>query len=422
MFHARRRLLSLLRVGIAVLVLGVITSFVIGCSKQVEEEKIVKIGVLAPLTGPSAADGEEFVRGAQLAVKEINAAGGVKGYKFEVVVGDTRDQVADAVLSAVKKLISDDKVGIILTGYASTTNFEIEQMAEVNMPYLLAGNAVQFEEIVAKNPEGYPTVWNCVPSYDQYETELPKIVESLAKEGKVHLRNRKLAMITSDNPYSKSISEGLVENFTAIGWTVTLNEMVPFQDIQDWRAILAKIRSDPPDLIVNTDYLPANEATFMHQFLEDPTPSLIFMQYGPQIPEFFELTKEKSTGVLYNGFGMIRSPKWPRTQEIIDKYKAEYGVEVGSYGASLYYMVRIYAEALEKIGDPWDRLAIGKALGETDMLTHGGRWRFDPSTHLLQSGENLASILFYQLWEGKRVLFYPSQYSTGEFQLPPWIE
>jgi ABC-type branched-subunit amino acid transport system substrate-binding protein len=54
--------------------------------------RVIKIGILAPLSGNSAADGEEMVRGAQLAVKELNAAGGVAGYRFEVVSGDTKDQ------------------------------------------------------------------------------------------------------------------------------------------------------------------------------------------------------------------------------------------------------------------------------------------------------------------------------------------
>src|SRR5574341_1385777 len=57
---------------------------------------VVKIGVLAPLTGTSAADGEEMVRGVKLAVKELNAKGGVAGYTFDVVTGDTKDQTPDA--------------------------------------------------------------------------------------------------------------------------------------------------------------------------------------------------------------------------------------------------------------------------------------------------------------------------------------
>lgn len=385
------------------------------------EKKVIKIGVLAPLTGGAAADGEEIVRGAKLAVKEINDAGGVIGYRFEVMPGDVRDQVPDAVSSAFKKIVANKYVNVILGGYVCGTNFELGLMSEINMPYLYAANSTQHLELFEKNPDKYPTVWNLCPSFKAYETELPIIVDQWAKEGKLKLRNRKVAMITSDHPYSKSIFEGLKENFTQKGWTVTVEEMVPFGDVHDWRAILAKVRKDPPDVVVNTDYLPANEATFMEQLMEDPTNSLIFMQYGPSVPEFVELTKEKSTGVLYNLLGgpIITSPI---CQEIAKKFEHEYGIESGSYGHALYWEVKIYADALAKVGDPKNWLAIAKTIGETEREISSGRLKFDPETHLAIQGDDYIPITFFQIWEGKRYLLTPKKYANGEFRLPPWMK
>jgi branched-chain amino acid transport system substrate-binding protein len=382
---------------------------------------VIKIGVLAPLTGGSAADGEEMVRGAQLAVDEINQSGGVNGSKFEVVSGDTKDQVPDAVVSAFKKITADPAVGCMMTGYASPTNFEIELMAEINMPYLISANSAQTLAIVGKEPDKYPTVWSLTPSYDAYETELPRIVELWAKEGRLKLKNRKVAVVTSDNPYSKTISEGLKKNFPKHGWTVTVDEMVPFGEVHDWRAIISKIRKDPPDMIVNTEYQPGNEATFMDQFMEDPTDSLIFLQYGPSVPEFVELTQDKSTGVLYNLLGghILTAPI---TQKVAKTFQAKYGVESGAYGHALYWQVRLYAEALAKVGDPSKRLEIGNALGKTDKDISSGRLTFDPKTHLAVQGDEYIPIQFFQIWEGNRNLLFPPKYATGQFQLPPWMK
>ena len=61
---------------------------------------VVKIGLLAPITGPAAADGQEFQRGVQMAIDEANAAGGVAGNTFELVVGDVKDQSAGNVTAA----------------------------------------------------------------------------------------------------------------------------------------------------------------------------------------------------------------------------------------------------------------------------------------------------------------------------------
>jgi branched-chain amino acid transport system substrate-binding protein len=384
---------------------------------------VIKIGVLAPMTGTSAADGEEMVRGAKLAVKEINAAGGILGYTFAVVSGDTQDQVPDAVVSAIQKLTADPDVNCMMTGYASTTNFEIQNMADMNMPYLVSANSAQTNGIIGNNGDKYPTIWSLTPTYDAYQTELPILMEKWATEGKITLNNRKVAIVTSDNPYSKTISDGLKKNFPAAGWTITVDETVPFQDVLDWRTIIAKIRQDPPDLVVNTDYLPANDASFLKQFLENPTPSFLFMQYGPSVPEFYDLTKEQSTGVLYNLLGgIIQSPKNTLSAEFLQKFKDEYGVESGSYGSSLYQSVYFYADALKVVGDPTNRLAVGKAIGNITRQTPNGTIKFDPTTHLAMQGDEFIPIQFYQFQSGTRVLIWPPVYATGDIIVPPWIK
>lgn len=399
--------------AIAVLIFTILLGFAVA-------QDVAKIGVLAPLTGGSAADGEEMIRGAQLAIDEINANGGVAGYTLELVRGDVGNQEADAVISAIERMSSDAGVNAMMTGYASPTNFEIEFMGELNMPYLISANSAQTEEIIAPNPEQYGTVWSLTPSYDAYNSALVPLIENLAEEGKLTLDDRSVALISSDNPYSMTIYEGLLENFEAAGWDITMNEVVPFGEVNDWRALLSRIRQDPPDVVINTDYQPGNAATFMNQFMEDPTDSLVFIQYAPSVPEFVNLTEDASTGVLYNLLGgYVASDE--RAQAIVDKFKEAYGVEPGTYGVALYEQVYLYADALEQVGDPTDREAIGEALAATDKQTAMGRVRFDPQTHLAVQGEDGIPILFFQLWEGDRVLFSPEAYATGEFRLPPWM-
>ncbi len=113
----------------------------------------IKIGVLAPLTGPSASDGEEYVRGVTWAVEEANAKGGVAGHTFKVEVADVGDQSAANVTSATERLLGTKGVEVILTGYASLSMFEVDLMAEANMPYLSAGPSPLFAAIVSKNPD-----------------------------------------------------------------------------------------------------------------------------------------------------------------------------------------------------------------------------------------------------------------------------
>ena len=386
------------------------------------QDKVAKIGILAPLTGGAAADGTEMVNGAKLAAEEINAAGGVAGYKLEIVVGDTQDQAADAVTSAFERLAGDRDVNAMMTGYASGSNFEIELMAEQEMPYLISANSAQTRDIIAPSPDDFPTVWSFTPSYDAYETAMVPVIEQPEKAG-IELPNKKAALISSDNPYSKTIMEGLKKNFEAAGWTVTSADLLPFGEINDWRAFLARVRQDAPAVIINTDYLPGNAAKFVTQFLETPTNSLVFIQYAPSVPEFLELTKEHSTGIMYNLLGgVLDTPKNPRAAEVAKKFEDKYGVKTGSYGASLYEQVYVYAEALAKVGDPTKRLEIGAAIGATEKQIASGKLKFDPATHLAMQGDDAIPIQFFQIWNGERVLFYPDAYATGTFQSPPWIK
>jgi len=88
----------------------------------------------------------------------------------------------------------------------------------------------------------------------------------------------------------------------------------------------------------------------------------------------------------------------------------------------LYEMVHLYADALKKVGDPKKKLEIGKAIGQMDKKISMGRIKFDPANHLSMSGSNFVPTVFYQIWEGKRILLYPDEYSNGTFNLPPWMK
>ena len=382
----------------------------------------IKIGVLAPLTGPSASDGEEYVRGVTWAVEEANAKGGVAGRTFKVEVADVGDQSAANVTSATERLLGAKGVEVILTGYASLSMFEVDLMAEANMPYLSAGPSPLFAAIVSKNPDHYSCCWSYTADFTGYVTDVLPTVEGLAKAGAISLKNKKVAIISSDNPYSKGISEGMKPLFKAAGWTITVDELVPFGEVSDWRAILAKVRQDPPDLVINADYLPGNSALFIKQFLEKPTNSLVFLQYAPSVPEFLKLTGAQSNGVLYDLIGgAINSPKWPRGQALLKAYKDKYGVESGPYGVGLYEMTQLYFKALAAVGNPQDHAAIGAALGKQTADSVAGPIAFDPKTHVALQDANHVPVTFFEIWDGKRVLVAPDKYANGEFKTPPWM-
>ncbi len=383
---------------------------------------VVKIGVLAPLTGPAAADGQEFVNGVEWAVDEANANGGVAGYTFEVVTADVKDGSAANVSSGAERLLGTDGVEVIMTGYASLSMFEVDLMAEAGMPYIAAGPSPSFAAITTQDIDYYWCCWSFTASFKGYETDVLPAVEALAERGEITLRDKSVAIISSDNAYSKTISEGMKVSFEEGGWSIVVDELVPFGEVGDWRAILAKVRDTNPDLVINTDYLPGNSALFLNQFVETPTNSLVFLQYAPSVPEFINLTGDNSTGVLYNLINApLDSDSWPRGQALMRAYEARFGVPSGAYGVGLYEMANFYFEALEQVGDPTKREDVAAAIGQIKRDTVAGPLEFDPATHVaLQSNDHIP-VSFWQIQDGKRILIEPDKYKNGSFMLPPWM-
>ena len=400
-----------------------VSTAILIASPAVSYAELVKIGVLAPLTGPAAADGEEFVRGVEWAVEEANAKGGVAGHTFEVVVGDVKDQSAANVSSAAERLIGTDGVEVVLTGYASLSMFEVDIMKEADMPYIAAGPSPSFAGITSKAIDDYWCCWSYTASFKGYETDVRPAIEALADRGAVTLRDKSVAIISSDNAYSKTISEGMKVSFKEGGWSIVVDELVPFGEVNDWRPILAKVNEKNPDLVINTDYLPGNSALFLNQFLDSPTNSLVFLQYAPSVPEFVKLTGENSTGVLYNLINApLNSPGWPRGQKLMKAFEDKYGVASGVYGVGLYEMANMYFEALKEVGNPDDHKAIGKAIGKIKRATVAGNLEFDPATNVAIQNNDHIPVSFWQIQDGKRFLIEPSKYANGDFKLPPWMK
>ena len=406
-----------LMIAILVLTLFTFGGMLVGA----QDMGVAKIGIMVPLTGAFGADAQDVVQAAQIAVDDLNEAGGVAGYALELVIADTVDQRADAVTTAFNQLSNTEDLNFIMTAYASTSNFEIDLMAEINMPYLISANAAQTREIVSADPDKYGTVWSRVPSYDAYETALPELLEAYDEAGLLSLRDREAFIISSDDPYGTTIATGMRAHFESMDWEVIGYETVPFAAVTDWRGLLAKIRENEPDIVIVTDSAPPNNAAFMNQFMENPPNSLLFLQYGPSVQEFLELTGENSTGLIYNNLGAAIDSK-PEVIEIRDRYEEIYGHRGGYFTVIAYDQVMIYATCLEEVGDPTDRMAIGDCIGGLEMETLAGFLTFDQETHLAIQGPEFYPIQFYQIWEGERIQLEPDRFATGTFQVPPWMD
>ena len=389
------------------------------------ENAVAKIGIMAPLTGPTAADATDYSRAAGIAVEEINAAGGVCGkdkrYMLEIVEADATNMRNDAVVTAFRRLNGTEGLNVILTPYASTSNFEIDLMAQESMPYLISGGAESTRAIIEKDPSKYPTVWSRVPDYGGYFTDLPPLLNKYIDEGKLTLPAKTVYIIGSDDPYGTTIADGLARVFAEVGWEVVGQDTVPFQSVTDWRTQMAKIREVNPAVIVNTEWSASGSATFFNQFYEQPTKSLVFLQYAPSIPEFQDVTRNQAVGVVYDMLGGAIDSR-EDTKAISAKFAEKYGPG-GYFSVAGYNAAQLYALCINQGNDPTDRMAIGTCIGNLDVDTPSGRLAFDPKTHLAMQGDDYMPTIFYQLQaDGKPAIIAPESVAQAPFITSPWMQ
>ncbi|PWU61069.1 hypothetical protein DLE60_07590 [Micromonospora globispora] len=89
----------------------------------------IKIAVIAPLTGPSADAAKQIVNGAKLAVKEVNAAGGIDGKQLSVEVYDDK-LTAETAAKVAQRAITVDKASAVIGGLSSAEGLAIREVAE----------------------------------------------------------------------------------------------------------------------------------------------------------------------------------------------------------------------------------------------------------------------------------------------------
>jgi len=98
----------------------------------------IKVGITVPLTGFAAADGKSALDGAKLAVAQVNAKGGIKGEKIELVIYDDQASPKEAVPAATKLVEKDKVVAAIGGSYSGSTRASASVFQAAQVPYAVA--------------------------------------------------------------------------------------------------------------------------------------------------------------------------------------------------------------------------------------------------------------------------------------------
>jgi branched-chain amino acid transport system substrate-binding protein len=199
------------------------------------QQKTLKIGMLLAMTGPGAFYGQVMSRGAQLAVDQINKAGGIGGYKLELVVEDHKSGDADAGVSGVRKMLDVDKVSVILTSYSAPT-LAIQPLAVEKKTLLLNGGGVGSQLV------GKANLYNTRMLSSQ---TAPFIVQWATDK----LKAKRVALLYWNDAAGQSVAGAIKSTCAKAGCQVVAQEP---HDIgaKSYTAQLARIKAARPDVLM----------------------------------------------------------------------------------------------------------------------------------------------------------------------------
>jgi branched-chain amino acid transport system substrate-binding protein len=312
-------------------------------------EDTIKIGFFAPITGPVAADGASAKQAVELAVKEVNAAGGIMGKKIDLIVYDDRLNPQEAVAIANKLIEKDQVAGVVSGSYSGPTRVTAPIFAKAGVP-MVAGYAVHPD--VTKSGES-----NFRNGY------LGEVEGGAAGEYAVKKLNSKApAVIYMDNDFGREISSGFIKRAEKLGAKVTEKQIYKYPGEKDFRPFLTRIKESKPDLIFAAGYYDV-AALIVRQAKELGLTVPILAEEGFDSPKFIELAGKDADGVII-ATNLDRGDSRPVVQNFLKNYKAAYKIDPDMVGASSFDAFMILTNAIDRAGST-DHKAIVKALLET---------------------------------------------------------
>jgi branched-chain amino acid transport system substrate-binding protein len=337
------------RVLRSVTVLGALLLVVAGCSRDTgggdtaEEKKTVKIGVIAPLTGPLSELGLGIRNSVDLAVRQANEKGTVPGYEIVLAAeDDTADPATGA--NAANKLASDPQVaGVIGTLNSSVAQSVAPVLAKANIAQVSPANTNPTLTRGPKPDDAPQRVW---PTYFRTATtdayQGPFAADYALGDG-----GFKTAFVIHDK---KTYGQGLAESFTArfeekggqVVGTDTVNE-----NDRDFGAVVTKVIGAKPDMVYYGGEYPAAgplAAQLADRGFEGP------MMGGDGIyaSDFFKGAGDKASGTLATSIGEPVDQLESAKQFVTDYEAAGFKESYSAYGGQSYDAANILIQGMAK--------------------------------------------------------------------------
>ena len=340
--------------------------FFAGCAKK-ESDHFV-IGGIFPLSGPVAVYGNEARNGVELAVLEINAAGGIGGKQIKLISEDDEGN-PEKTVNVYKKLTTKDGVKIIIGSLTSGATAAITSLAQAQKVVLLAPAAT----LPSITDAGDFIFRACFIDPFQGTVGGKFTAENLGKKRAAVLYN-----ITND--YSVGLYEHFKIAFEKAGGSLCAAESYSDGD-KDYRAQLTKIKNAAPDVVYLPDYY-GTVALIAKQLREQGIDTA--MVGGDGWGGLMENAGDEVVNGFYSDHYAADSTDEKVTQ-FVDSYKKMYKTTPVSFAALAYDCVYLLKDAAERASSASDTTSLKEALEKTNGSYVTGNLTFDEKHNPIKS-------------------------------------
>jgi branched-chain amino acid transport system substrate-binding protein len=384
-----------------------------GCSQQESgpaETNVIRVGIPGPYSGNAAIQGANLRYGVELAVEEINAAGGVNGMMIEPVYIDTENKVEVAV-SAYQKLCTSDNVDIIVGEVSSSVALAVmDVIAKYQIPTIFAiPSSDELGMKVEDNPEKYGCIFMTDPPSSSMQDGVLTFLTEAVADGVIPAPNKTIAIIAEDSDWGKSTCAAWRSVLADSGWNIVVDEVMASGEI-DFYPIFTRIANLKPDILKMEFTSVTSGSAATKQLSEMELDMIVFGGYYMKNAEFPHLAGEFAQYHMN-----IMEPVDPEFEE---KITSKYSDATAVAACWSYDSIYIMKEAVERAGS-LDNDALVAAIDETDYTGALMRTVYDPVTHFAMSGKEYKFYGAAQYIDNTLKTVYPYETAQIEFQLPP---
>lgn len=320
-----------------------------GASNGAAAGDTIPIGEFASLTGKEAAFGQSSHKGTELAVDEINKAGGVLGKKLQLITEDTQSKQGESA-TGVRKLISRDNVVAILGEVASSRSLEGASVCQPAKIPMISPSSTN-----PKVTEAGDYIFR-VCFTDDFQGEV------LAKFAANNLKLKNVAVLSdATSAYSDGLTTYFINHFTKLGGAIPAQQKYNGGD-KDFRAQLTSIKGANPDGIFVPGYY-TDVGLIVGQARQLGINVPIFGGDGWEAPQLYQIGGDALKNTYYTTHFYYESAE-PKVQEFVKNYNARYGEKPDAMAALGYDSAYVLADAIKRAGSA-DPAKIRDALAAT---------------------------------------------------------